>query len=198
MSAIDPCEPCEPCESMLITDLDSIIEQSLRSFYEDISSEWCGRENEMVNLYALGHLAKHCVAGTILTELTQLGIEVAVCQLPPDPKHTGRRKTVRKDLVIWPKGRMTLWPQNEPLAIMEWKVNHVFNHAAHQKNRREHEDDIQWLRETSVRVAGDFIGYAVLVEGTRNPRELTCVRLCAGNDDDKFPMKIPLHDTASR
>lgn len=51
---------------------------------------------------------------------------------------------------------MTLWPQNEPLAIIDWKVNHVLNHVAHRKNRREHTDDIQWLRETSDRVGGDL------------------------------------------
>jgi hypothetical protein len=79
---------------------------------------------------------------------------------------------------------------------MEWKANYVFNHVAHQKHRREHADDIQWLRETSVRVGGDFIGYAVLVEGTRDPSELTCVRLCGGNDNDKFPIKIPFQGTA--
>jgi hypothetical protein len=67
---------------MLITDLDTVIEQARRSFYEDICSEWCGRENEMVNLYALGHLARHCVPGSMLSELTQLGIEVASLPTP--------------------------------------------------------------------------------------------------------------------
>jgi hypothetical protein len=181
------------------SDLDNIIEKSLHSFYEDICLplQWCGRENEMVNLYALGHLAKHCVPGTILSELTQLGIEVAVRQLLPDDEHKGRRKTVRKDLVIWPKPRMTMWPQNEPRAIMEWKVNHVFNRAAHPQNRREHIDDVQWLRETSLRIGVDFIGYAVLVESTRDPKELTCVRLCEGDKNDNFPIKITSHGMPS-
>ncbi|MGA8430383.1 MAG: hypothetical protein WB729_11225 [Candidatus Sulfotelmatobacter sp.] len=168
---------------MQSSDLDSIVEQSLRSFYEDICSlEWCGRENEMVNLYALGHLAKQCVPGTILSELTQLGIEVAVRQLPPDDEHRGRRQTVRKDLVIWPSARMTLWksdvPHNEPLAIMEWKVNHIFNHAVHQENRREHLLDVRWLQETSNRLCGrDFLGYAVLIESMGTAKKLSCVRV---------------------
>lgn len=58
-----------------MSELDTITEKSLRSFYQNICSEWCGRENEMVNLYALGHLAKHVQPGTILSELTQIGIE---------------------------------------------------------------------------------------------------------------------------
>ena len=44
---------------------------------------------------------------------------------------------------------MTLWksnvPHNEPLAVMEWKVNHYFNRAVHQQNRQEHLQDVQWL-----------------------------------------------------
>src|SRR6266849_998013 len=114
--------------AMQTSDLDSIVEQSLRSFYEDISSsELCGRENEMVNLYALGHLAKHVRPGTILSELTQIGIEVTVRQLPR-LHHELKWMTVRKDLVIWPAPRMTLWksekpcnkmPTNEPLAVIQ-------------------------------------------------------------------------------
>ncbi len=63
------------------------METSLRSFYRDICSEWCGRENEAVNLYALGHLAKQVRRGTILSNLTQIGIEVAVRQLPKCAEH---------------------------------------------------------------------------------------------------------------
>jgi hypothetical protein len=170
-----------PC----VSELDAIVEKSLRSFYRDICSEWCGRENEAVNLYALGHLAKHVVPGTVLSDLTQIGIEVAVRQLPKCDEHPGRRDTVRKDLVIWPTAGMTLWktnlPHNEPSAIMEWKVNHYFSRAAHGQNRQEHLQDIQWLHETSLRLAGsDFVGYAVLLENLQSPRVLTCVRIHAG------------------
>ena len=111
-----------------MSELDAIVEKSLRSFFRNICSEWCGRENEMVSLYAFGHLVKHVRRGTILSELTQIGIEVAVRQLPPDKEHPRKKKDVRKDLVIWPVPGMTLWkaniPHNEPLAVMEWKVNH--------------------------------------------------------------------------
>jgi hypothetical protein len=182
---------------MLMSDLDSIIEKSLRSLYEDICSlEWCGRENEMVNLYALGHLAKHCVPGTILSELTQIGIEVAVRQLSPDKEHPKKKKDVRKDLVIWPDPRMNLWksncPVNEPLAVIEWKVNHYLNRAVHQQNRREHLEDVNWLRQTSSRLGdANFVGYSVLVENTRNPKELTCIRLCRGKSDEKPWIMIP-------
>jgi hypothetical protein len=130
-----------------ISEFDSIVEQSLRLFYQDICSEWCGRENEMVNLYALSHLAKQVRPNTILSDVGQIGIEVAVRQLPKEallkwnPKAESPKKDVRKDLVIWPSARMSLWnaniPCNEPLAIMEGKVNHFLNRAVHKKNRRD-------------------------------------------------------------
>jgi hypothetical protein len=174
-----------------ISELDAIVEQSLRSFYEDICSEWYGRENEMVNLYAWSHLAKHVRPDTILHDLGQIGIEVAVRQLPKEvllkwkPKAGKPKKQVRKDLVIWPSARMSLWkayvPCNEPLAIMEWKVNHFLNRDVHQKNRRDYLLDVHWLRETSAREGmGSFIGYAVMVEDTRTPKALICTRVQAG------------------
>jgi hypothetical protein len=178
--------PCVP-------ELDTIIERSLRLFYEDICTlpEWYGRENEMVNLYAWNHLAKQVGADTILRDACQIGIEVAVQQLPKEvllkwnPKVQRPKKDVRKDLVIWPSARMCLWKDkescNEPLAIMEWKVNHFRNRAAHPKNLRDYPLDVNWLRETSLREGmGNFIGYAVLLENTRTPKTLTCMRVQAG------------------
>jgi hypothetical protein len=169
------------------TELDAIIERSLRSFYQDICSDWCGRENEMINLYAWGRLTKEVRSESLLHDLTQIGIEVAVRQKPL-ARFPGIVRTVRKDLVIWPTAGMTLWkenvPHNEPLAVMEWKVNHRFNRAAHPLNRRLHKGDIQWLRDAFL-LSGMamFTGYAVLVEHTRVPRELHCVKVHAGVDE---------------
>src|SRR4030095_1492614 len=61
------------------------------------TSDWWGRENEVVNLYAHRFLAEHASSQGPLYSLRQVGIEVAVRQL------SGRGKFyVRKDLVIWP------------------------------------------------------------------------------------------------
>ncbi len=128
--------------------------------------------------------------------MTQIGIEVAVPQLPGDK----RRDNVCKDLVIWPDERMTLWDgsgemYHEPMAVMEWKVNHFLNTREHAKNRSDHVPDVtaqpnvvrltdvQWLQATSNRLSGRaFVGYSVLVESTRDPKELSCIRVCgAGN-----------------
>jgi hypothetical protein len=169
-----------------VRELDAIVETSLRSFYRDICSEWCGRENEAVNLYALGHLARQVRPGTVLSDLTQIGIEVAVRQKPLE-RFPGIVRTVRKDLVIWPIPGMNLFkanvPHNEPLAIMEWKVNHYRNRAVRRQNEREHFQDIEWLREFSLRPENArFVGYAVLLENLQSPTTLTCTRIHAGAD----------------
>jgi len=111
-----------------------------------------------------GYLAGQKRPASIFYDLPQIGIEVAVRQLGRK-KFKGRVRTVRKDLVIWPTPGMTLWKANavpnetlavmevynEPLAVMEWKVNHYLNWTAHRKNRREHRGDIRWLCVTSRR-----------------------------------------------
>lgn len=71
----------------------------------------------MVSLFALGHLAQHCYPNGPL-RLTQMGIEVAVPQLPGERK----KKDVCKDLVIWPEDKMTCWNDKfdlcrEPMAV---------------------------------------------------------------------------------
>jgi hypothetical protein len=174
-----------------MSELDTIVEASLRSFYAAICPEWCGRENEAVNLYALGHLAKHVRPGTILYDMTQIGIEVTVRQVERCADYPNVGKTVRKDLVIWPTAGTTLWKDNirnnEPMAVMEWKVNHFLSRAVHQQNRREHKGDIRWLRTTSLRSGmADFVGYAVLVENTHDPKTIRCVRVQGGTIDEGF------------
>jgi hypothetical protein len=174
---------------MRISELDSIVGQSLRSFYSEICSlpDWRGREREMVSLFALGHLAQHCNPNGPM-RLTQMGIEVAVPQLPGDRK----TRDVCKDLVVWPEDKMTCWNADgkichEPMAVMEWKVNYASNRPTHAKNRRDHLRDIQWLRDTSNRLAErDFVGYAVFIENTK---ELTCTRICRGKGESWI--KIP-------
>lgn len=87
---------------------------SLGSFLHE--SEWYGRENELINLFAHSFLA-----GPI--QIAQLGIEVAVKQLAK----VGGKALVRKDLVVWNKPYETVWvkgiPTNDPAVIIEFKIN---------------------------------------------------------------------------
>lgn len=96
------------------------------------ASEWRGRENEVVNLFAHRFLAAQVSSDGPLRSIRQIGIEVAV------PQITGSGKQyVRKDLVIWPNEDMTVFVGDGiPAAIIEWKVN----------DPRECGRDAAWLR----------------------------------------------------
>jgi len=102
--------------------------EELDSFLKD--SEWFGRENEVVNLFAHEFLPRHLGKNSVFTSLSQVGIEVAV------PQVTGSCKQfVRKDLVIWNQPNGTVWTEESPAVIVEWKVN----------KRRACEKDVEWL-----------------------------------------------------
>ena len=171
-----------------IAELDSIIEESLGRFYREVLlSPWHGREHEMVSLFVLGYLVRHCSPhGPLL--LTQIGIDVGVKQLkePKPGNKKGPRENVQKDLVIWPEPNGNLWTPdrqvlNEPLAVMEWKLAH----GTHKKQLTgEYEYDKYWLQETARRIGANFRGYAVLVN-TCPPRTLTCAKVALPNCETK-------------
>ena len=97
-----------------------IVERSLQHLDEFLKeSIWSGRENEVVNLFAHHFLNREIRDEGPLTSLSQVGIEVA------EPQVTGSvKKSVRKDLVIWPRPLMTAWPDGSlPAVIIEWKCN---------------------------------------------------------------------------
>jgi len=80
-------------------------------------SDWRGKENECVNLFAHRFLAKR------VRPIDRIGIEVAVPQLGGK----GRKQAVRKDLLIWKRGGATTWGADwkakaVPQVILEWKV----------------------------------------------------------------------------
>lgn len=162
--------------------LDTIVLDALQACGEFVAaSEWRGRENELVNLYALGYLMPRlCVAGGPFVP-THLGIEVAVPQLPG--RSNRKDPDVRKDLVIWRSPSITTWmsPNATPsavLAVMEWKlINNIGRPERPTQKRREHESDVAWLLASSERLVG-LTGYAVFVDLQARPApfELTIVR----------------------
>jgi len=182
------------------TALDSIIRKALQSFYTDISaSAWCGREREMVSFFVFSHIAPLCFPNSPL-HLGQIGIEVAVRQLERDDLNPKRRPDVCKDLVIWPAPKMTLWTDwnrcNEPIAIMEWKVNHRFNMQQHIETI-EDSQDLDWLRQTAKRIGPSrtFLGYAVFVETECAPNRLSYVKVSMGAPDERI--SFPLSDQST-
>lgn len=128
-----------------------MIELALKDF--DIylkESNWYGRENEVVNLFAHKFLNKY-IGKEPLIYLDQIGIEVAVKQIPSEEG----KKLVRKDLVIWEAGNTSVWDAkgeivNIPLAIIEWKVNDI----------SKCDYDINWLRKYK-KIYLQIISYSV-------------------------------------
>ena len=96
----------------------SDIRKTLREFSAFIcDSDWRGKENDCVNLFAHRFLAKR------VRPIDRIGIEVAVPQIGGK----GRKQAVRKDLVIWRQSGYTTWgadwrAKGGPMAILEWKV----------------------------------------------------------------------------
>lgn len=94
------------------------IGKTLKEFSTFIrDSDWRGKENDCVNLFAHRFLAKR------VRPIDRIGIEVAVPQLGGK----GRKQAVRKDLVIWKRSGHTTWGADwkakaVPQAILEWKV----------------------------------------------------------------------------
>ena len=132
--------------------LDEIIQNSARQLISDLAGRnWIAREREIVNLFTFGYLLQHCKTGGILSDPTQIGIEVAV---PQHLKSQRSNPDVCKDLVIWPKPKMTCWdanriPANYPLSVLEWKVMHFKDSKNQKKKLSEFHSDIEWLRNHS-------------------------------------------------
>jgi len=152
----------------MITELNTVIRQSLSEFVGDIfESGWFGREREAISLYTFGYLLRYCNKNNFLKDAKQIGIEVAVPQLSVPNAKTD----VCKDLVIWPKPAMTCWNNlrqhvNYPSAILEWKTNTTVI------SKR----DVEWLSAFS-QLAPNFVGYAVSLDLKHRNFRLSCARI---------------------
>jgi hypothetical protein len=148
--------------------IDVPIKKSLEEFVEDIfTKSWWGKEREAVSLYTLGYLVKQCSADSVLFDPAQIGIEVKV----PKPNSFGSKKEVCKDIVIWPEPGMNCWNEKresiqEPLAVMEWKVN----------ESRVSEYDLEWLCAFSDN-RPNFTGYALCLNLNKPESRLHCIRV---------------------
>ncbi len=143
------------------TALDGLVRSTLTAFADAIfASSWRGREREAVSLYATGFLQPCCRPGAAISDPTQVGIEVTV----PGVKGLNPKGRVNKDLVIWPRPRMTVWNEawqvaNEPLAVLEWKLFR----AGMRGTPGVSQHDLEWLTAFS-RAHPQFLGYSVTVD----------------------------------
>ena len=140
--------------------MDEIIQTAINELNNFLKeTNWYGRENEVVNLFAHTFLTKHIGREESFTSMYQIGIEVAVKQITSQDG----KKLVRKDLVIWKKKNQTVWndnrePINDPIAILEWKVNSLSKCDV----------DIEWLKKFTT-LHSDITGYSIcaFVNGER-------------------------------
>jgi len=133
-----------------------LLEQALGDLGQFLrESDWYGRENELVNLFAHSFLLMDQSNGL---QASQLGIEVAVKQLQREEA----KALVRKDLVIWRKPNQTVWadesPTNDPAVVIEFKIN----------DARKCAPDIEWLCSFTS-IYPEVLGYSVcgFVTGSR-------------------------------
>lgn len=170
----------------MISDIDALIRLSLSSLVNDISAaDWTGcREREVVSLFCFGHLLRHCRPGTFLHDPTQIAIEVAVPQIAEQAGLTGKptsKGQVCKDVVVWPRPRMTCWdaagsPTVRPASVIEWKHD--------EGNVSDY--DMKWLMAFSA-VARDFVGYAVATSRSRaGAFQLACTRVYEGKSQYRW------------
>lgn len=136
-------------------------------------SDWHGRENEIVNLFAHRFLANQISPRGPLRSLRQVGIEVAVRQVAGSKKDF-----VRKDLVIWPAEDMTVWiGKGVPCVVMEWKRD----------DSNKCGKDVGWLRNFCSKYP-DTLGVSVCAQLSRPNRG--CKIVAAECYSDHFPIAI--------
>src|SRR5437879_4179613 len=158
----------------------------MSSLVQDLSAnDWTGRrEREVVSLFCFGHLLGKCTRDRFLHDVTQISIEVAVPQVTGQIGRTGKttsKDQVCKDIVIWPRPRMTCWdsegkPTIRPTSIIEWKHNEGVLSGY----------DVDWLREFSGGT-GNFVGYAVSTNyGRPHNFRLSCTRIYDGEAQSEW------------
>ena len=133
-------------------------------------SDWYGRENELVNLFAHSFLRGR-IGPNGPIDVAQLGIEVAVKQLD----EIQGKELVRKDLVVWSKPNETVWvgrkPVNRPIAVIEFKVN----------DDKKCSPDMEWLT-AYTRANPGVLGYSVC-GFIQEHRGVSFARFCRGVED---------------
>jgi hypothetical protein len=157
--------------------MDAALGAALSEFGEWLyASGWWGREREVVSQFVMGYFLQQFDGEGVLHDPRQVGIEVAVPQIPGP----NRKAQVTKDLVVWPEAAMTCWnearePCRYPLAVVEWKA----------RRRQQSEYDIEWLTHYSVAHEG-FAGYAVVVNPSWDERKIRCARIYGGDVDREW------------
>lgn len=163
----------------LMSELDAPIDAAARLFVSDVFGEprWRGREHEAVSHFA-DFLRGQCQERTPLYDPGQIVIQGCV----PGVRGLNPKGRVNKDLVLWPKPRMSCWnaewsPSNIPMAVLEWKV---FRLPTSRPTMSTH--DLEWLSAFSCKHP-EFVGYAISLDLNARQWRLRIDRVRSGSSD---------------
>jgi|SRR5271166_4365863 len=168
--------------------LDQVIKASLTSLHADLP-RWYEREQEVVSLYAFGHMVPLLLRENI--DIGQLVVEGRIPQIAlkvgtsPNLKRPYFDHRVRRDLVIRKRRHdgyfRVLDKPDHPFAVMEWKIS-VADRTP--KNiADDNEIDLCWLRDNADLMR---VGYCVLVEWPDGALRIKCARICGREVDREF------------
>ncbi len=125
---------------LTVVALDDMVTKALSSLYAELQeAHWYRREQELVNLFAFGHLTRLFQSSF---DIRQLTIEGRVPQWTPNKQGACRGM---KDLVIWRSPLSTFWRGDRPFAVMEWKLSTAIRTSPSILSG--HARDIQWLKD---------------------------------------------------
>lgn len=187
--------------SVTAEQFEEILKEALRTLYQDLSQTWDSmkehswwrREQELVSLFAFGHLVPIFQRKGI--DASILRIEGRVPQL-----QTEHHKNVRaaRDLVVWNDHLDTWWRPDclPPVAVLEWKLSTsrrtkrtAISSASNSVNA-----DIEWLK-SNCHLMG--VGYSIFVEWPDGALKITCVRVCFENFHRDHRILVVLPNAAS-
>jgi len=145
------------------------------------TSLWRGKENDCVNLFVHGFLYPKITSEGPIFDPTQIGIEIGI----PQGKGLGKKQSVRKDLVIWPRPEMTTWnlewkAEHFPIAVIEWKAR-----------KKKSGDplispyDLNWITKYSL-LRENFIGCCATVDFTEPTTRLETALIVTGRVEENF------------
>lgn len=163
--------------------VDAAVRPALETLAHDIlDGSWSGqREREAVSLFAFGPLLNQVDRNGFLSDSGQVGIEIAIPQVPVGDEDMQRKKTqVCKDLVIWSEPHMTCWdrdgnPTKAPAAVIEWKYS----------QRGVYQGDVDWLKAFTDEYS-NCVGYAVTADQSSSEFTLSCTRVVNGQDEPEW------------
>ncbi len=155
--------------------IDELVVKSLRRFLEDLGPKrWKGREKDAVSMFAMGPLVEVMrLTNSPLTDVRQIGVEVAVDQKFKGSTERASKARANKDLVIWKESCSTAWstPSGKApvvLAVLEWKVD--CDQKGNAVSAKEKIEMQKWLKGFAGQHR-EAIGFGVYLDLRSNPKK---------------------------